>query len=87
MPQASDELRAKMQEHFGDPIDDSGPWQFLAGNGFVEKGGWITKPGTYWDDLSEKEKLALEFLADEWDYAWDFRRPAEDVHPLQRIPE
>lgn len=77
MPQATDELRAKIAEHFGDPVCDSGPWKFLAKNGFTERAGWITKPGIYWDDLSEKEKLCLEFLADEWDYAFDFRRASQ----------
>lgn len=75
MPQATDELRAKMNEFFGNPVSDAGPWRFLAGNGFKESAGWIIKPGTYWDELSEKEKLCLEFLGDEWDYAFDFRRP------------
>lgn len=42
-------------------------------HGFTEHGGWIIKPGAYWDGMSEKEKLCLEFLADEWDYAFDFR--------------
>jgi hypothetical protein len=77
MPQASDEMRAEVEKVFGDPVCDSGPWQFLRENGFTEKGGLITKPGIYWADLSEKEKLALEFLADEWDYAWDFRAPPQ----------
>ncbi len=76
MPQASDEQRSKMEEYFGDPVCDAGPWKFLSENGFTENGGWIVKPGTFWDDMSDKEKACLEFLADEWDYAFDFRRPA-----------
>lgn len=76
MPQATDELRSKMLEYFGDSIDPEGPAKFLRERGFLEKGGWITKPGTYWDDLTEKERHCLFFLADEWDFAWDFRPSA-----------
>jgi len=36
MPQASDALRAKMEGYFGDPIDDSGPAEFLLAAGYVE---------------------------------------------------
>lgn len=76
MPQAADEDRAKMQGYFGNPVCDSGPMKFLAERGFgFTRGGLIVKPGTYWDELSEKEKDCLNFLADEWDYAFDFRRP------------
>lgn len=75
MPQAADEDRAKMQGYFGDPVSDAGPYKFLAERGFVDKAGWLSKPGVYWEDLSEKEKDCLNFLADEWDYAFDFRRP------------
>lgn len=77
MPQATDELRAEMEKLYGDPVSDSGPYKFLRDRGFVDKGGWLSKPGVYWDDLSEQEKLSLNFLADEWDYAFDFRRPEQ----------
>jgi hypothetical protein len=78
MPQATDELRGEMEKLFGDPISDSGPYTFLiTERGFSDTAGHLSKPGTYWDELSEKEKLCLEFLADEWDYAWDFHRPVE----------
>ena len=76
MPQASDELRSKMAKYFGDPVDDSGPWNFLSNAGFRQKGGWITHPSAYWDSMSEKERDCLQFLADEWDYAYDFSNPA-----------
>lgn len=72
MPQATDEQRDKMGEYFGDRIDDSGPYLFLITQGFKDKDGWWTHPTKKWKEMSQKEKDCLYFLADEWDYAFDF---------------
>lgn len=72
MPMASDELRAKMNEYFGDPIDDAGPIDYLRGQGFKLNRGfwWSPRPGvTALSDLTEKERDCILFLIDEWD--WD----------------
>jgi hypothetical protein len=68
MPQASDELRAKMQEYFGDPVSDEGPMKFLQESGIVLTKQWIYISKRKWSDLSQKEKDCSNFLADEWDF-------------------
>lgn len=70
MPQATDELRAKMQDYFGDPVSDSGPINYLLGRGFTfTRGGMIVSPKTYkeWCDWEEE---CIDFLCDEWDYGY-----------------
>lgn len=70
MPQASDELRAKMQEYFNDPVDDQGPMAFLKSQGYTLRRDY------HWDapehvkdygDMTEKEFHCLLFLVHEWD--------------------
>jgi hypothetical protein len=73
MPQASDELRTKMEEYFGDPINDWGPTKYLLDAGYLEKGGWWRKP-TSEHVVTEKEQDCLNFLCDEWDHCYDFRK-------------
>lgn len=71
MPQATDELRAKMKDYFGDEIDDGGPSMYLTEQGFkLEKGFYWTAPDRLkkWDEMSEKEVDCVCFLCDEWDY-------------------
>lgn len=69
MPQASDEDRAQAEKYFGDPISDYGPMQFLKEQGFVLGRDWVyRKPGKRWEDLSDKERFAINFLCDEWDH-------------------
>ena len=66
MPTATSELRAKMDEYFGNEIDDSGPRAFLLGNGWIEnRGVWSSPPKP-----TEKEWDCLDFLVQEWDYAY-----------------
>lgn len=67
MPQASDELRAKMGAYFGDEIDDGPPMRYLTENGWelTEQWEW-RKPNPFWEP-SEKEFDCIDFLIDEWD--------------------
>jgi len=73
MPQASDELRDLMKGYFGDPIDDSGPYEFLKEKGYTEKAGLIKPPEGFkeFDGDRTKEWHCVMFLIQEWDYAWD----------------
>lgn len=70
MPQASDELRAQMERRFGDPVDDTGPIQFLRNAGYTLNRDWTwSKPGI--SDLAQmtrEEFDCLLFLAHEWDF-------------------
>lgn len=70
MPQASDELRQKMQTYFGDSIDDSGPTKFLKSKGWreTETGLWFSPQ--HIDHVSTQEFECLLFLRDEWDHAY-----------------
>jgi len=70
MPQASDEVRELMEGYFGDPIDDTGPHQYLEAQGFVCTRGWEWfKPGIVTlGQLTEKEWHCVLFLITEWDY-------------------
>lgn len=88
MPQASDELRAKMKEYFGDPIDDLGPSQYLRSRGYreVANGLWrrpseshtITAKEqncfNFLDTVTQKDRECLNFLVDEWDHEYDLTR-------------
>lgn len=79
MPQASDLQRALMAKWFphyedGTPneggIADGPPARFLLSHGFVEKCGmWYPPTPTY--NISPDELACLEFLCDEWDYAFE----------------
>lgn len=68
MPQASDTQRALMQEWFGDPVDDSGPMQFLLARGWTEDRGGMLYPPTPSYTMSIYEAECLMFLICEWDY-------------------
>jgi len=71
MPQASDELRQKMFQRFGDPVDDGGPIEFLRRAGYpLHQGGfWGPKPGiTSWAEMTVDEQDCVNFLIEEWDY-------------------
>ena len=70
MPQATDELRQRMNELFGDPISDSGPMEYLQSRGFVSTPSWHwqPRPGVVsYDDLTEDEYACILFLVQEWD--------------------
>lgn len=67
MPQASDELRAKMKSLFGDSIDAGPPLQHLEKNGWtysIQTGNW-RKPNAV---PTTEECDCMQFLQDEWDY-------------------
>lgn len=72
MPQASDEARALMGVYFGDEIDDGPPIRFLLARGYTECEGFWIKP-TPSHSISDYEWDCLNFLCDEWDYAYDFK--------------
>ncbi len=69
MPQADDELRAKIEKMFGDPVDDSGPYKKLIDAGFVDARGILRPPAGR--DISDDEWTCIAFLCDEWDYSFD----------------
>jgi hypothetical protein len=73
MPEATAELRNLMNEYFGDPIDDSGPYQFLTSLGYTEGAGLIRPPPDFkeFDSDRTKEWHCVMFLIQEWDYAWE----------------
>lgn len=72
MPQASDELRARMMERFGE-IDECRPMQFLIDAGYVltREWTWKPKPGIrIFFDMTPEEFDCMKFLVDEWDFGW-----------------
>lgn len=70
MPQASDELRARMEQYFGDTIGDQGPTAFLMVKGWKHSNGSWFKPALdYHPSLKEWE--CVEFLCAEWDDDFD----------------
>lgn len=68
MPQASDDLRARMFRYFGDEIDDVGPIEFLQSHGFVCTKGWEWIKPCESHTISEDESWCLQFLIEEWDF-------------------
>lgn len=72
MPQASDALRAKMLEYFGPDGLDIGPAadHIAQSLSIRDKGGhFIIKEGT---PVTAKDLNCLNFLAEEWDYSWEW---------------
>jgi hypothetical protein len=70
MPQASDRLRSKMEQMFGDPVDDEGPAKFLTDAGYTLTKEWTwRKEGVeeLWE-MKPEELACLQFLIDEWDF-------------------
>lgn len=71
MPQATDELRQRMLELFGDPSSDEGPMNFLLEHGFIlsPSFGWMSPAYYYsWNDLSPDQQDCIDFLFQEWDH-------------------
>lgn len=64
MPMASEELR----EQWG--IDNEPAERHLRKRGFRLNSQWFWEHDTLkrWEDLSELDRSAIRFLADEWDY-------------------
>lgn len=68
MPQASDELRAKMISRFGD-IGDWGPTKYLIQRGWHLQRDWKWyKPGHSAPTMTDDEWDCALFLVEEWDY-------------------
>ena len=63
MPQASEELRAKF------PGDDQEAFAVLDANFFISRGG-IIYAREYGYKMTEREGDAIDYLCDEWDYAY-----------------
>lgn len=63
MPQASDELRAKF------PGDDQEAFEAIDTNFFTSRGG-IIYPKKFGYNMTEREGDAIDYLCDEWDYAY-----------------
>lgn len=68
MPQASDELRSKMEEYFGDPVSDKGPIKFLRKQGyfFTRHYEWVRPHRMHL--ITPKEWECITFLMEEWDW-------------------
>lgn len=69
MPQATDELRAKMVARFG-TIGDDGPWEFLKSRGYTMDHFYISIPSPL-RKITEDEGDCIDFLCDEWDWAFE----------------
>lgn len=72
MPTATDEIREKMRQRFGDPIGDIGPHNYLIERGFTETAGIIRPPYRELSEymVSNEEWECILFLCDEWDYGY-----------------
>lgn len=70
MPQADDDLRARMNERFGSPIHDEGPRRYLREAGYTLSRDWTwSKPGIMsLQDMTRDEFECLLFLVHEWDF-------------------
>lgn len=67
MPQADDELRAKIDGYFSNGVDLFGPLEFLKENGWQDDKGTLLSPNR---EITEKEWDCVDFLCDEWDFAY-----------------
>lgn len=69
MPQASDDLRQRMVDRFGD-IGDGPPAQFLIDAGYkLSRGYTWSKPGiSAYGQMTRDEFECLMFLMHEWDW-------------------
>jgi len=70
MPQASDELRALWGGELG--VGEDKAMNHLTERGFYfSRGGFIFPPeGKSWETISYDDRNAVQFLCDEWDYAF-----------------
>jgi hypothetical protein len=79
MPQAGDEICELMRKWFGDFDHDSHCMLFLGARGYTfSRGGMINKP-TPAHTVSFYERKCLQYLAEEWDYAYNFRTDNMDA--------
>jgi hypothetical protein len=79
MPQATDELRDRWGGDGG--VADDKAMRHLLAKGFAfTRGGMIHPPRDYnWRDDKEDTEGAIDFLCDEWDYAYDPAIKADEV--------
>lgn len=75
MPQASDELRAKVErivpgEHMG-LVDCGDAETWLRGHGWQAVGNGVLRPPQPWDETPEDQRWVMVYLVQEWDYAYD----------------
>lgn len=75
MPQATDELRDKIDGYFGEGVDLHKPLTFLKENGWADKAGLLLAPNGR--EITEKEWDCVDFLCDEWDFAFTAAKGAE----------
>lgn len=70
MPQATDKLRARMNELFGSPTSDEGPITFLEKSGYKlnTEHCWVKSGVTELWEMTRDEFTCMCFLVDEWDY-------------------
>ena len=71
MPQASEELRSRMEKRFGDAVSDVGPTKFLQDAGYELTHDWLWEPKPGVTDLAGMtpgEFECLVFLIHEWDF-------------------
>lgn len=67
MPQASDELRQKMKDIYGD-LSPTGPLTHLKNRGFIEHRGYLFNNGNV--ALTDFDWDCIDFLHQEWDYGY-----------------
>lgn len=83
MPRASDELRAKWGGHDG--VGDDKAIDHLVKCGFAfTRGGLIHPPAIYQFHADTED--AIDFLCDEWDYAYDPKIKAHEVESVYAKP-
>lgn len=70
MPQASNELRAMFPGH------DAQALAVIDAN-FVVAKGWVIRPRVSGYKMSDQEGYAIDYLCDEWDFAYDPRTETE----------
>lgn len=79
MPQCNDSLAAIISSWFGPFDNDTSAMKFLQARGYkFTQGGMIVKPVPA-HTVSFYERQCLNYLADEWDYGFNFRTDNMDA--------
>lgn len=68
MPQASEDLRAKIRKRFGS-LDDGAAWDFLKSKGYTMEDFYISAP-TPLHRATADENECIDFLCEEWDWGY-----------------
>lgn len=69
-PQATNGLRELMNLWFNDPVDETGPWNLLVSRGWTDTAGMLRPPTPSYNP-SQIELACIDFLCQEWDYAYE----------------